>query len=111
MTEQQRVTEVRNDVFLHYLRMVLQVKKLHVVEWYEKMISNCGLFQYTIPVFHQEKLRENHDKFHSVRNAHNPNEIQKRYLEARLDISMAMKIQVAVFWVMTPCSDVAGYLW
>jgi hypothetical protein len=29
--------------------------------------------------------------------------------EVRLEMFMAMKIQVAVFWVVTPCSDVVGY--
>jgi hypothetical protein len=29
---------------------------------------------------------------------------------ARLEVFMALKAQVFVYWVMTPCSDVVGYL-
>jgi len=29
--------------------------------------------------------------------------------EARFEVFKVMKIQVAIFWVVTPCSDVVGY--
>jgi hypothetical protein len=32
-----------------------------------------------------------------------------RHKKGRLKVFMAMKIQVMVFWVLTPCSDVVGY--
>jgi hypothetical protein len=30
-------------------------------------------------------------------------------MEARFEFSTAMKDQVEVFWIVTPCSDVVGY--
>jgi hypothetical protein len=33
----------------------------------------------------------------------------RNYFDSRLEVFMAVNIQIKVFWIVTPCSDVVGY--